>query len=75
MLWFCRYNTHGSMLYTACERGVVRRYCRWPDHHGYLDELYRHKGEIQDMDISPYDECILALVLVANFQTPGKSNG
>lgn len=50
---------HGSVLYTACDQGVIRRYRRWPDHHGYLGEVYRHKGDVQDMDISPYDECIL----------------
>lgn len=35
------------------------RYRRYPDHHKYLGEVYSHKGDIQDMDLSPYDECIL----------------
>ncbi len=55
-----RYTAHGSLLYTACDRGVVRRYRRYSDHHGYLGEVFRHAADIQDMDISPYDECILA---------------
>lgn len=45
-----------------CDGGVVRRYRRYPDHHEYLGEVYRHKGDIQDLDISPYDECILLVV-------------
>ncbi len=53
----CRYTAHGSILYSACDRGVVRRYRRYSDHHGYLGEVFRHTADIQDMDISPYDEC------------------
>lgn len=56
---FIRYTSHGSLLYSACEGGVLRRYRRYPDHHEYLGEVLRHKGDIQDIDISPYDECIL----------------
>lgn len=62
-----RYTSQGSLLYSACDGGVLRRYRRYPDHHQYLGEVYKHKGDIQDLDISPYDECILLtpyLVLV-----------
>jgi len=58
-VWKLRYTAHGSLLYAACERGIVRRYRRWPDHHAYLGDLYQHKGDIQDMDISPYDEYLV----------------
>lgn len=54
-----RYTSNGSQLYSVCDGGVVRRYRRYPDHHEYLGEVYQHKGDIQDLDISPYDECIL----------------
>jgi hypothetical protein len=54
-----RYTSNGSQLYSVCDGGIVRRYRRYPDHHEYLGEVYQHKGDIQDLDISPYDECIL----------------
>lgn len=54
-----RYTSNGSQLYSVCDGGVVRRYRRYPHHHEYLGEVYQHKGDIQDLDISPYDECIL----------------
>ncbi|CAG2055080.1 unnamed protein product [Timema podura] len=58
-IWKLRYTSNGSQLYSVCDGGVVRRYRRYPDHHEYLGEVYRHKADIQDLDISPYDECIL----------------
>jgi WD40 repeat protein len=58
-IWKLRYTASGSVLYTACDQGVIRRYRRWPDHHGYLGEVFRHKGDVQDMDISPYDEYLV----------------
>lgn len=54
-----RYTSNGSTLYSGCEDGVLRRYRRYPDHHHYLGSVFTHKGDIQDLDISPYDECIL----------------
>ncbi|PSN29367.1 hypothetical protein C0J52_27415 [Blattella germanica] len=62
-VWKLRYTSNGSQLYSVCDGGIVRRYRRYPDHHEYLGEVYRHKGDIQDLDISPYDECILSLFL------------
>jgi hypothetical protein len=58
-IWKVRYTSNGSFLYSVCEGGVVRKYRRYPDRHEYLGEVYTHKGDIQDLDISPYDECIL----------------
>lgn len=58
-VWKLRYTSHGSLLYSACEGGVLRRYRRYPDHHEYLGEVLRHKGDIQDFDISPYDEFLI----------------
>ena len=60
-VWKLRYTSNGSTLYSVCDGGVLRRYRRYPDRHEYLGEVYRHKGDIQDLDISPYDECILPL--------------
>ncbi|XP_039295947.1 uncharacterized protein LOC111057014 [Nilaparvata lugens] len=62
-VWKLRYTSQGSLLYSACEGGVLRRYRRYPDHHEYLGEVLRHKGDIQDFDISPYDECILLCLI------------
>lgn len=47
------------MLYSGCEDGVLRRYRRYPDHHRYINNVLTHKGDIQDMDISPYDEYLV----------------
>lgn len=58
-IWKVRYTSNGSFLYSVCEGGVVRKYRRYPDRHEYLGEVYTHKGDIQDLDISPYDECTL----------------
>lgn len=58
-VWKLRYTSNGGLLYSVCDGGVVRRYRRYPDHHRYLGEVYRHKGDVQDMDISPYDEYLV----------------
>ncbi|KAK3919579.1 Autophagy-related protein 16 [Frankliniella fusca] len=58
-VWKLRYTSNGSLLYSVCEGGVLRRYRRYPDHHEYLGEVFRHKDDIQDMDISPYDEYLI----------------
>ncbi|XP_071784135.1 uncharacterized protein [Asterias amurensis] len=58
-IWKLKYTSNGSMLYTACEKGVIRRYRRYPDRHEYLGEVFRHKADVQDMDISPYDEYLV----------------
>ncbi|XP_046408299.1 uncharacterized protein LOC124172844 [Ischnura elegans] len=58
-VWKLRYTSNGSLLYSACEGGVLRRYRRYPDRHEYLGEVYAHRGDIQDLDISPYDEYVV----------------
>ncbi|XP_063230094.1 uncharacterized protein LOC134535109 [Bacillus rossius redtenbacheri] len=58
-VWKLRYTSNGSQLYTVCDGGAVRRYRRYPSHHEYLGEVFRHKGDIQDLDISLYDEYII----------------
>lgn len=74
-VWKLRYTSNGSTLYSVCDSGILRRYRRYPDRHEYLGEVYRHKGDIQDLDISPYDECILSLVIHSNsFQKYLKRN-
>ena len=42
------------------------RYRRFPDHHEFVDDLFCHSDDVEDMDISPYDECILLFPLVPN---------
>lgn len=54
----CRYTSNGAQLFTGCEGGILRRYRRYPDHHAYLGIVYQHKKDIEDFDISPYDECM-----------------
>lgn len=61
-IWKMRYTSCGSMLYTANDAGVVKRYRRSPDgQHKYLGDVFCHKGDsdIFDMDISPLDEFLV----------------
>lgn len=58
-VWKLKYTSNGSTLYTVCEDGWLRRYRRYPDRHNYLGKVYTHKGGVYDLDISPFDECIL----------------
>ncbi|KAL0276874.1 UNVERIFIED_CONTAM: hypothetical protein PYX00_004345 [Menopon gallinae] len=58
-IWKLRYTSNGSTLYSGCEDGVLRRYRRYPNHHEYLGTVFSHKGDIQDLDISPYDEYLV----------------
>lgn len=58
-IWKLRYTSNGSLLYSVCDRGIIRRYRRYPDHHEYLGQVFAHKGDVQDMDISPYDEYLI----------------
>ncbi|KAF4517462.1 hypothetical protein B566_EDAN004501 [Ephemera danica] len=58
-VWKLRYTSNGSLLYSVGEDGVLRRYRRYPDHHEYLGPVYQHRLDVQDLDISPYDEYIV----------------
>ncbi|XP_015512493.1 uncharacterized protein [Neodiprion pinetum] len=58
-IWKLRYTSNGSTLYSVCDGGILRKYRRYPDHHEFLGEVYRHKGDIQDFDLSSYDEYIV----------------
>ncbi|KAH7985059.1 hypothetical protein HPB52_024345 [Rhipicephalus sanguineus] len=58
-VWKLRYTSNGGLLYTACNGGIVRRYRRYPDQHKFLGEVLWHEANIQDMDLSLYDDCIL----------------
>ncbi|XP_077496081.1 uncharacterized protein LOC144106982 isoform X2 [Amblyomma americanum] len=58
-VWKLRYTSNGSLLYTACSGGIVRRYRRYPDHHKFLGEVLWHEANIQDMDLSPYDDFLI----------------
>lgn len=53
----CRYTSNGGLLYSVGEDGILRRYRRFPDRHQYLGPVYKHRLEVQDLDISPFDEC------------------
>jgi hypothetical protein len=66
-IWKLKYSSNGSTLYCAGDGGVIRRYRRYPNHHANLGELFRHKGDVQDMDISPYDECKFPSILFIKY--------
>lgn len=67
-LWKIKYTSNGSTLFTACDRGVVRKYRRFPDHHEFIEDLFCHSDAVEDIDISPYDEY---LVTASKDQTVG----
>ncbi|XP_075586132.1 uncharacterized protein LOC124490657 [Dermatophagoides farinae] len=55
-----RFSSNGAHLYAAGEGGFVRQYRRYPNLNVHcLGEVYRHRGDILDMDISPYDEFLV----------------
>lgn len=57
-IWRLKYSSNGAFLYAAGEGGAVRYYRRYPNSVlKQLGEVFRHRGDILDMDISPYDEC------------------
>ena len=59
-IWKMKYTSCGSMLYTVTDTGVVKRYRRYPDgQHQFLGDVFSHKGDIFDMDISPLDEFLV----------------
>ncbi|GAB6026928.1 hypothetical protein CHUAL_013571 [Chamberlinius hualienensis] len=58
-VWKLRYTSNGSQLFSVSTDGVLRRYRRHPDRHQFLNDVFYHKNEIHDMDISPYDEYII----------------
>ena len=45
-----------SRLFIICSY----RYRRFPDHHEFVEDLFCHSDAVEDIDISPYDECIFS---------------
>lgn len=62
MHWFCSISI-GTVNFDM-PLTVHCRYRRFPDHHEFVDDLFCHSDDVEDMDISPYDECILLFPLV-----------
>jgi hypothetical protein len=56
-IWKIRYTSSGSMCYSSDDSGIIRQYKRFNNQLHYLGIVYQHKGDVQDIDISPYDEC------------------
>lgn len=56
-IWKIKYTTSGSMCYSSDDSGIIRQYKRFNNQLHYLGIVYQHKGDVQDIDISPYDEC------------------
>src|SRR5699024_4786805 len=63
-IWRLRYSRNGALLYAAGDGGAVRRYRQYPGQQlKCLGELFWHRGDVVDMDISPFDECKLIVLL------------
>src|SRR5699024_6472732 len=57
-IWRLKYSQSGAFLYAAGDGGSVRRYRQYPGQElRSLGDLYKHRGDVIDMDISPFDEC------------------
>lgn len=57
-----KYGSNGGLLYAASNSSqnyCVQRFRRYPNDHRLLGELYSHKAEIYDVDISAWDEYIV----------------
>jgi hypothetical protein len=58
-IWKIRYTSNGNICYCSDDSGVIRKYRRTNNQLIYMGIVYQHKGDVQDIDISPYDECKL----------------
>ena len=58
-IWKIRYSLSGNVCYCSDENGVITRYRRINNQLSSPEILHQHKGDVQDIDISPYDECKL----------------
>ena len=57
-----KYGSNGGILYTTTNSNAkycVQNYRRFPNDHRLLGELYSHKSDIYDFDISRWDEFII----------------
>lgn len=54
-----KYTSNGHLLYTASSKGQVARLRRVGDELKFVNNVYSHKDEIIDMDISPTDEYLV----------------
>ncbi|UXI20871.1 hypothetical protein NH340_JMT06814 [Sarcoptes scabiei] len=59
-IWRLRFSSNGAHLYAAGEGGFVRVYRRFPKAEiQFVGELFRHRGDVLDMDISAFDEYLV----------------
>jgi len=58
-VWKLRYTSVGTELFAACDDGKLRRFRRTPWRHEYSDIVISHTKDIEDMDISIYDEYLI----------------
>ncbi|KAH9403819.1 hypothetical protein TYRP_015011 [Tyrophagus putrescentiae] len=59
-IWRLKYSRSGAFLYAAGDGGSVRRYRQLPGQElRNLGDLFKHRGDVLDMDISPYDEYLV----------------
>ena len=56
-IWKLKYTSNGNVCYCSDDSGVITRYRRTNNQLVYSGILLQHKGDVQDMDISPHDEC------------------
>lgn len=59
LIWKLKYTSNGSLLYSACAGGKVKRFRRMQNDHEYLGDVICHKADVYDMDISPYNEFLV----------------
>lgn len=57
-----KYGSNGGLLYAvsnSSQNYCVQRFRRYPNDHRLLGELYSHKSEIYDFDVSAWDEFLV----------------
>src|SRR5690606_17693017 len=54
-----KYSSSGGLLYAAVSNNQVLKYRRHPNGHRLVGGVLTHRAEINDMDISPFDEYLV----------------
>lgn len=59
-IWRLRYSSNGAILYACGDGGAIRRYRQYPEQQlTCLGEVFRHRGDVLDLDISPFDDYLV----------------
>jgi WD40 repeat protein len=58
-IWKLKYTNDGNTCFCSDDSGYIRKYRRMNNQLHYQGIVFQHKGDVQDLDISPYDEFLV----------------